>query len=288
MPANIYNNIPVIEADGIICAHPHFMMVDTYRVLTDPMTSYWRLDKSIKRFQKLLKYYPIDQTFNERKIELKTNKDVLKIIRKKIIHMSELIVVGFYAFDYYVKKISSDLSINKYPYYEVITKNLEKSAKKVHTVLTNKFGNKINKVVSNNNNSPSNLYSVTYVDFEKFKIKDEKNQKKINFNNIYNNYNTNRTKNENENEDSDEFAGNKNNPVFRSKGVISRTKSTMIMNNNTSTNFNKTLNNKSTINLSVNKLDLKLSKIIQLRLVLKPLLNSHYSLHQKLPLKFII
>jgi len=124
----------------------------------------------------------------------------------------------------------------------------------------NKFGNKINKVVSNNNNSPSNLYSVTYVDFEKFKIKEEKNQKKINFNNIYNNYNTNRTKNENENEDSDEFAGNKNNPVFRSKGVISRTKSTMIMTNNTSTNFNKTLNNKSTINLSVNKLDLKLSK----------------------------
>ena len=143
MPPNIYNNMPIIEVDGIVCSHPHFMMVDTYRVLTDPMTSYWRLDKSIKRFQKLIKYYPIDQTFNEKKIELKTNKDVLKIIRKKIIHGSELIVVGFYAFDYLVKKISSDLSINKYPYYEAIAENLEKSAKKVNSVLTNKFGKKI-------------------------------------------------------------------------------------------------------------------------------------------------
>jgi len=55
IPANVNNNIPIIEVDGIKCAHPHFMMVDTYRILTDPMTSYWRVDKSIKRFQKLIK-----------------------------------------------------------------------------------------------------------------------------------------------------------------------------------------------------------------------------------------
>jgi hypothetical protein len=118
-------------------------MVDAYRVLTDPMTSYWRLDKSIKRFQKLLKYYPIDQSLIEKKIELKTNPDVIKVIRKKIIHMSHLIVVGFYAYDYYVKKVSDNLAINNYPYYEAISKDIESDAKKALGILTNKFGNKI-------------------------------------------------------------------------------------------------------------------------------------------------
>jgi hypothetical protein len=143
MPPNIYSNIPTIEIDGIKCAHPHFMMVDAYRVLTDPMTSYWRLDKSINRFQLLLKYYPIDQTFAEKKFELKSNSDVLKIIRKKIIHMSDLVVVGFYAFDYYIKKVSDDLALNEYPYYEVISKNLESDSKKAFKILSHKFKKKI-------------------------------------------------------------------------------------------------------------------------------------------------
>jgi len=70
--------MPIIEIDGIKCAHPHFMMVDTYRILTDPMTSYWRLDKSIKRFQKLIKYYPIDQEFVNKKIEFKSKWEIIK------------------------------------------------------------------------------------------------------------------------------------------------------------------------------------------------------------------
>jgi hypothetical protein len=145
MPANIYNNIPVIDINGIKCAHPHFMMVDAYRVLTDPMTSYWRLDKSIKRFQKLLKYYPLGQSDQDqnKKIELKSNTDVLKVIRKKIIHKSDLVIVGFYAFDYYVKKVSEDMALNNFPYYEAITKDLEKDSKLILKLLTHKFGNKI-------------------------------------------------------------------------------------------------------------------------------------------------
>ncbi len=143
MPDNIYKNLPTIEIDGIQCAHPHFMMVDAFRVLTDPMTSYWRLEKSIKRFQKLLKYYPIDQTLSNKKWELKSNDDVLKFIRKKIIHKSNLIVVGFYAFNYYVKKISKDDVLSKYPYYEVISTEFEKKAKRIFKYLSHKFPNKI-------------------------------------------------------------------------------------------------------------------------------------------------
>jgi hypothetical protein len=145
MPAHIYNNMPIIEIDGIKCAHPHFMMVDAYRVLTDPMTSYWRLDKSILRFQKLLKYYPIDQSLKNKKIELQTDIDpnVFKTIRKKIIHYSDLIVVGFYAFNYYVKKIAEDQVIKSVPYFELISKNLEKDAKRIYKILSHKFNKKI-------------------------------------------------------------------------------------------------------------------------------------------------
>ena len=60
IPNIIFNNMPIIKVDGIKSTHPHFMMVDAYRIFTDPMTSYWRLDKTIRRFQKIFKYFPVD------------------------------------------------------------------------------------------------------------------------------------------------------------------------------------------------------------------------------------
>ena len=144
MPVNIYNNMPTINIDGIICTHPHFMLVDSYRVLTDPMTSYWRIDKSINRFQTVLKYYPIEHTNIDQSIILQQNNDeIIKFIRKKIIQMSKLIVVGFYAFNYYAKKISTKHIIN-IPYYEVISTEFDKDARHIYKHLLHKFGDKIN------------------------------------------------------------------------------------------------------------------------------------------------
>ena len=93
IPKNIYNTMPIITVDGIKCAHPHFMMVDSYRIFTDPMTSFWRLDKTIKRFQKIFKHYPINQTGNNKRLELKKSIDTDEFIRKKIIHNSKLIAI---------------------------------------------------------------------------------------------------------------------------------------------------------------------------------------------------
>ena len=144
IPVHIYNNMPKITINGIKCADPHFMMVDAYRVLTDPMTSYWRLDKSITRFQTILKYYPIDQSNVDKKIILQSNNDaILNFIRKKIIQKQKLIVVGLYAFNYYAKKVSDNYVINNIPYYEIISTNYEKDAKYIHTYLIKNFGNKI-------------------------------------------------------------------------------------------------------------------------------------------------
>jgi hypothetical protein len=143
MSENIYNNMSTIIIDNIICAEPNFMLIDAFRVLTDPLTSYWRLDKSINRFQKILKYYPLDQSLNDKKIYFKSNLLILKFIRKKIIHNSKLIVVGFLAFNYYAKKVSTEYVINNYPYYELISDNYIKDSSHIHTLLKHKFGDKI-------------------------------------------------------------------------------------------------------------------------------------------------
>lgn len=142
MPENVLANMPYIIIDGIKCAHPHFMLVDAYRVLTDPMTSYWRIDKSIKRFQKILKYYPITESSNQIDIKNNINDDILKFIRKKFIYKKKLIVVGLYACNYYIKKVDKSSIVN-IPYYEVISTDFTRDVIFIYKVLLNKYQKKI-------------------------------------------------------------------------------------------------------------------------------------------------
>jgi len=142
IPEYINYNIPTInvsQGGNIICVHLHFMLCDTYRILTDPMTSYWRLDKAIYRFNKLLKYYPIKYNSND-KLTFESNNN-MKFIRKKIIHNSKLIVVGFYAFDYYSNKLSK--SDKEYDYYEVISTDIINDSSKIEKILRKKYDNGI-------------------------------------------------------------------------------------------------------------------------------------------------
>ncbi len=116
---NIYDRCLKYEHDGIIYAHPSFLFIDTFRVFCDPLTSYWRLDKSFNRYIKLLKYYPIKNQNNNIIIINQNDSNILKFIRKKIIHKSKYIVIGKYAYNYYIKKISENL-IN-IDFYELIS-----------------------------------------------------------------------------------------------------------------------------------------------------------------------
>ena len=149
MTDTIYNNLPCIIIDNMKCVHPHFMMVDAYRIFTDPMTSYWRLDKAIIRFQKLITYYPINTELGRNSIvNLKKwwepnviNIEILNYIRNSIIANNKLILVGFYAYDYYVKKNNSNDMIINYPYYELISPDFSKDALNIYKLLKNKFKN---------------------------------------------------------------------------------------------------------------------------------------------------
>ena len=141
---NIYDNCPYITTkDNLRIADPMFMLIDIYRVFTDPMTSYWRLDKSFKRQLKLYKYYPIEsyQKNDIIKFTNRTPEYILNKIRKLIIHDSDYIVVGTYAYNYYVKKINiNPIDIN---FYEIITTNINEEANKLYKKLNKIFKNKI-------------------------------------------------------------------------------------------------------------------------------------------------
>jgi len=143
LPKNIYDNLKYIENnDKLRFTDPNFMLVDTYRVFTDPMSSYWRLDKTFKRYLKLFKYYPITNNNDQIKFEFLTPENILNDIRKKIIHNSNYIVVGSYAYNYYVSKINKNLMV-KINFYELITENLKKECINIYKKLKTLFGNKI-------------------------------------------------------------------------------------------------------------------------------------------------
>jgi len=146
MPEYIYNNLPTITtSNNIKCAHPHFMVCDAYRIMTDPMTSYWRLEKAINRFNRLINYYPIINEKNANKTLqlIKPDIEMMRHIRKHIVHNSKLIVVGFYAFDYYNNKIIKTPHDKEYPYYELITDNIVKDAEIIEKKLKDKYKDKI-------------------------------------------------------------------------------------------------------------------------------------------------
>lgn len=130
MPPILYDNCPTIDIKGISMAHPHLMLIDAYRVYTDPMTSYFRLRKTFVRFNKLIKYYPLneDMLYNKMTpnitIKKTENENILRFIRKNIIHNSKLIVVGHYAFNQLMKnaKVPGTYLVDT-TYYQVVSTN---------------------------------------------------------------------------------------------------------------------------------------------------------------------
>jgi hypothetical protein len=143
MPPEIYNTLPTITIDGLKLSHPHFMLIDAYRVYTDPMTSYFRLKKTFTRFTKLIKYYPFNENMTYNKIEYKdkiANHDVLKFIRRKIIRSSDLIVLGHFAFNRLMKKAEmADTYFVENPFFQLISTNYSKDIDSIHNLLRKKY-----------------------------------------------------------------------------------------------------------------------------------------------------
>lgn len=147
MSKYIYDNCPTIDIDGFRFTHPHFMMVDAFRQYADPMFSFWRLEKTFKRFSTLDKYYPLIINSKSKKITYDKSdildKDVFKTLRREFLHNKDLIVIHHYVYNYMMKKTSrSDLLID-IPYLSVISVNYTKDIKNIVKKLEKLFPKKI-------------------------------------------------------------------------------------------------------------------------------------------------
>ena len=142
IPPEIYNNIPTITVSGLRMCHPHFMLIDSYRVYTDPMTAYFRLKKTFIRFTKLISYYPFDENmvYNKINYDDKEKTDVLNFIKNKILKSSNLIVVGQYGFNRLMKKANMpDTYYIPVHYFQVISTNYSKDIDSIHNILRKQF-----------------------------------------------------------------------------------------------------------------------------------------------------
>ncbi len=139
VPTIINNNMPVIEVDGISYIDPQFMLVDYYRMLNDPLTSFWRIDKFLPRLEKLQKNYktPLIKEQLEN-TEVKNNKLINKINEEIIKYCSDnknLIMIGLYGYNYllvesgYKKFKPLNLS-----YLEIISDNYAKDGLKIKDI----------------------------------------------------------------------------------------------------------------------------------------------------------
>lgn len=125
VPKNIYNRMPFMTIDGFTVIHPHFMMIDYLRMFTDPIISYWRLDKAMPRFYKLQKYYPL-LDIKENIVLSELNLDIYQVILNILMNKKNIIVIGGYAYNTYLKESKLNLKPLNNPFFEVILTNYEK------------------------------------------------------------------------------------------------------------------------------------------------------------------
>jgi hypothetical protein len=137
VPKNIYNRMPFKEINGIMCIHPNWMAIDYFRMLADPLISYWRIEKGFKRFIKLQKYYPLPKSDKQITIKYPTNdstqlSQLINTFQNYLVGKDTMITIGFYAYNHFLQESkmleSKEKFAKKYkyldiPYFEVISTN---------------------------------------------------------------------------------------------------------------------------------------------------------------------
>jgi len=138
VPRNIYNRIPYIELNGFIYAHPRFIMLDMYRMFSEPMFSLFRWKKTFPRLFLLQKHYPIPKP-NQQLTQLHPKGDqmVLRTVLNYLKNKESIILVGNYAYNLFLEEsgITKDNRLGRnyktisVPHYEFISTDYKNDAK---------------------------------------------------------------------------------------------------------------------------------------------------------------
>lgn len=147
VPKNVYNRIPFIAIDGINCVHPNFMTIDYLRMLSNPISSYWRFfeEANLKAFKRLLnlqKEYPLP-VIKDDLVSPKPNKNpkVYELIYNFLLNRKSTVIIGFYAYNYFA--MTADKKTVDIPFYEFISINYKEDGKEIIELLQKEFSDKI-------------------------------------------------------------------------------------------------------------------------------------------------
>jgi hypothetical protein len=105
MPNNIYHKAKFLQIDGFNVIHPWFMMIDYFRMFTDPMTSYWRLDKHFERYMRIQKTYPLPLIQKPLLFPQYKNPEIsstINLLFDYLTDKSSVLMTGFYIYNYYL------------------------------------------------------------------------------------------------------------------------------------------------------------------------------------------
>lgn len=148
MPSNIYFNIMTYEINGFRLIHPKYIMIDILRQFTDPITSYWRLEKNIKRGELIINNFPFEmsaatgQTSNHIITHAHTQK-LINYILPQLANIKSLLFIGSIAEYMYLNSqnydVNADISENQTIYdnkiIEIISTNLSEHVELVYNLI---------------------------------------------------------------------------------------------------------------------------------------------------------
>lgn len=150
VPKNIYNRMPFQIVDKLYLIGPHYMMIDYFRMMSDPLTSYFRIEKSFKRLNLLTKHYPLPKLNNVIEIadpnEIKGLDVAFMAVHDFLINKQSVTVVGLYAYNHLVreskiteKKNKNNINYVNINYYEMVSTNYKIDALELINNLKTKF-----------------------------------------------------------------------------------------------------------------------------------------------------
>jgi hypothetical protein len=131
IPNNINRKARFITIDNMYLIHPWFMMIDYFRMFTDPLTSYWRLEKHFERYKRVEKVYPLPLIQKPLSISSYKDKGVseaINLIFDYITEKQSVLLTGFYVYNYYLyqsdyKKYNKNYEYITIPYLEAYSTN---------------------------------------------------------------------------------------------------------------------------------------------------------------------
>jgi hypothetical protein len=148
VPTNIYNKLAyTVGKDKLKYLNMDMLFIDIYRQYSDPLISYdYRLKKIHERKKIMDKFYPVKSVKEQVKYDnskLDPKNEILRFIYKSYIkNKKNLIVIGNYAYTYYILKTKEKDGL-PITHFDVISDTALEDAKSLQIILHKEYGDKL-------------------------------------------------------------------------------------------------------------------------------------------------